>query len=1181
VRLSSIQARLDKLAANAPSLVAEQRQVSIDNIYGSGKGFLARVEKYAENERGEKLKLQPWFSQYLEFIGDFRIGHVITTGCAQYGKAQPLNARIVTPSGFKLMGNIQKNDKVIASDGTHATVLDIFPQGTKEIYRVWFCDGTYADCCDDHLWLTQTISDRRVKVKNLALQPHGTRQRDWEPLPDGSKPGSVKTLKEIRETLYLANKGGEKFKANHSVPLCQPVEYEKGEDLIIPPYTMGILLGDGSFRHPDSLYISTADQAVVDSLKTEIPPQSNLRIHKKSGDNCDWKIATTLKGYHCRVDPHPYREEIKKLGLLGLYSHEKFVPLKYMQASPSDRLALLQGLLDSDGNCFSSQTGNSFVEFCCTSKALTDAVVQLARSLGGYAKQSRPRTTFYYGKNKEKIEGKTAYRSGLRLPPSMKPFRLERKLENWKAPELRRLRKYIERVEKLDDAPAQCILIDHPEHLYLTEDFTVTHNTLGNLLLYIDCVLTHRLNSLWAYDQERTLTKCVPLQFYPTIRAWIKNANTKGLSGSKSYYLYQVVGASAIFTYASTNKTVSTQSTGARSGLAAAGARSVSVNADVLFMEERSQYPPGSADPLRYRLSASRLPMPIIRELGTPGGGQGIEVELKDCDRHFYPHALCIECGHLQALNPFGCLLKPKEVSQSEDLVYLSKSGRPLDWFHKDANDPVESAFFGCSNCGSELHHHAVENAEMYCLQSGLSIRDYLDTLPEGIPNRVIKAAFHISPIPRQTRFNNAAKLIKDGLEVLNTNDWCQQGLGWASTTKSEGVTRELVERAILAPAPNRKPDLIVAGIDQGRQQDWLAIIKIWFPDNWRSLKPIQVAEESIRQVQIMQDILRDDIPHYLAEHNVNLCLMDNEPSRKEAIKLAEQVECLEIVDQCNNLPELVRHQIVADGGIYAPCWLIESKTFMTEILNSFSTLHTDGYPLYRLPDWHHHLANPTELSPVAHLISPYRNLLGIWERGKVNDLFVALHFCEAAFYIWINGLRESSQKVTQVFNVSWASHVIGGTDSIDYAYNPKLPIGISLSGRGDEICAIAAQSYGNTQVVIKAFQDSSEQKITEQIGKLLVSHSGEIRIYGNPECDWADIWRGLAKAKVSAYKCYGDRVLPDRELAKLLNQKLSRFQILLLSPSCDNLFTILQRATWKGDSVNGDRAWIECLSYT
>src|SRR5262249_51981583 len=68
------------------------------------------------------------------------------------GKAQPLDAKILSPGGWVSMGDIRVGDLVTTPDGGTARVLGVFPQGKKQIYRVHFQDGKWADACGDHLW---------------------------------------------------------------------------------------------------------------------------------------------------------------------------------------------------------------------------------------------------------------------------------------------------------------------------------------------------------------------------------------------------------------------------------------------------------------------------------------------------------------------------------------------------------------------------------------------------------------------------------------------------------------------------------------------------------------------------------------------------------------------------------------------------------------------------------------------------------------------------------------------------------------------------------------------------------------------------------------------------------------------------------------------------------------------
>ena len=77
------------------------------------------------------------------------------------GKAQPLWSKVLTPHGWKTMGEVQIGDTLIGKNNDNGKVIQIFPQGVKDYYRVHFDDGTYAECCDDHLWELVDI-DKRI-----------------------------------------------------------------------------------------------------------------------------------------------------------------------------------------------------------------------------------------------------------------------------------------------------------------------------------------------------------------------------------------------------------------------------------------------------------------------------------------------------------------------------------------------------------------------------------------------------------------------------------------------------------------------------------------------------------------------------------------------------------------------------------------------------------------------------------------------------------------------------------------------------------------------------------------------------------------------------------------------------------------------------------------------------------
>lgn len=83
------------------------------------------------------------------------------------GKAQPLWSKVLTPYGWKTMGEVQIGDTLIGKNNDNGKIVQIFPQGVKDYYRVHFDDGTYAECCDDHLWEVVDIDKRTNSTSDV------------------------------------------------------------------------------------------------------------------------------------------------------------------------------------------------------------------------------------------------------------------------------------------------------------------------------------------------------------------------------------------------------------------------------------------------------------------------------------------------------------------------------------------------------------------------------------------------------------------------------------------------------------------------------------------------------------------------------------------------------------------------------------------------------------------------------------------------------------------------------------------------------------------------------------------------------------------------------------------------------------------------------------------------------
>lgn len=68
------------------------------------------------------------------------------------GNAQPLDAKVLTPAGYKAMRDVHVGDDVVTPKGTVTRVTGVYPRGTRHVYRVVCDDGAVARACDQHLW---------------------------------------------------------------------------------------------------------------------------------------------------------------------------------------------------------------------------------------------------------------------------------------------------------------------------------------------------------------------------------------------------------------------------------------------------------------------------------------------------------------------------------------------------------------------------------------------------------------------------------------------------------------------------------------------------------------------------------------------------------------------------------------------------------------------------------------------------------------------------------------------------------------------------------------------------------------------------------------------------------------------------------------------------------------------
>lgn len=420
---------------------------------------------------------------------------VTISGPNGQGKQQPTSEPVLTPEGWRPIGDIEVGDLVIGGDGTPTEVTGVYPQKCREVYRVTFNDGGSTRCGPDHLWAVNWWGTERT----------GPRRSDGRRASRAVRRSGVLTLAEMLECGIYINKGAS---CRYEVPVISaPVEYAKIPEPPIDPYELGVILGDGHVTSTGQTTI-TSDTAILEGMAygRKITPHKGGSPYTSSLDSGHWS------------------GRLKALGLAGKNSHEKFVPDGYLGGSIDTRMALLAGLLDTDASAESA----GMAEFSTTSKALADAVVALAWSLGGITTMSGPRQTSYTH-NGEKRLGRPSWR--VHVWTTFNPFRLERKAERW----VDRLgsrgwfrRRLIQSVERVDDEASVCIQVAAEDGLYVTNDFAVTHNTsvLQALTLAMGGGAAAKDVSVPIRDGEERAEVVVDLGDIVVTRVWTQGGST-------------------------------------------------------------------------------------------------------------------------------------------------------------------------------------------------------------------------------------------------------------------------------------------------------------------------------------------------------------------------------------------------------------------------------------------------------------------------------------------------------------------------------------------------------------------------------------------------------------------------------------------------------------------------------
>lgn len=346
------------------------------------------------------------------------------------GKAHPYSQVVYTPEGKKKWKDIKIGSTLFGDDGKVTKVIDIPFDEETNIYKVTLSDGRTLECSLGHLFKVRDVR-KKDHIRIMSLQDI------------------------INEDYYHKRKNG-RFESYISIPKQDKVEFNSRK-VLIEPYTLGLLLGDGCFR---TNYINCA---MFTSRDDDIP------TYKKNVPYDIYKVKGKCL-YRIRIDN--IKEYLEYYNLNRKDSSTKFIPEDYLYNTSEVRMKVLQGLLDTDGTV----NNNGIPMITTTSEKLAEDIMFLCRSLGYNVRMFKKQGKYYNKICKENFN--------ISILTNDKVFKLDRKLKlltDFKSnySKAKKDWTHIVDIQYSHREKAKCVTVDNYSHCYLIGDFIITHNSFS------------------------------------------------------------------------------------------------------------------------------------------------------------------------------------------------------------------------------------------------------------------------------------------------------------------------------------------------------------------------------------------------------------------------------------------------------------------------------------------------------------------------------------------------------------------------------------------------------------------------------------------------------------------------------------------------------------------------------
>ena len=369
-------------------------------------------------------------------------------------EAHPYSQVVPTPDGFKKWEDIKIGDKLFSPTKGETTVVNIPIDEQMPIYKVALTDGRIIEASDNHIWLVYKGASK-IPVEY--------------------------TTKQMMEAGLMTKHGQHKF----FIPEHNGVEYQYN-NLPIDPYTMGLILAEGSIRG------SHCTKNIIQVSSSH----EDMEFYKR---NIPYKVTSIgSRGFSWHIKIPNCKLIMQEYNLYGTNSHTKFIPIDYLQSNRVQRMELLKGLMDGDG-CARTKGASIFIS---CSKRLASDVLLLARSLGIKAWLQTSRSGVY------RVAIASVYKV-FKLPRKVVEQHIYKPYTKGSKASAIINKTAIDSIEYSHMEKGKCVTVDSEDGLYLIGDYVITHNCnkkgLYGYFSKMNC--THLLADTPEYLRDKQMIK--------------------------------------------------------------------------------------------------------------------------------------------------------------------------------------------------------------------------------------------------------------------------------------------------------------------------------------------------------------------------------------------------------------------------------------------------------------------------------------------------------------------------------------------------------------------------------------------------------------------------------------------------------------------------------------------------